>query len=51
MDTGSFIVYIKSADIYVNISEDVEITFDTLTYELVKPLPKNLKKSNWINGR
>ena len=30
----SFIVYIKTDDIYKDISEDVETRFDTLKYEL-----------------
>ena len=29
MDTDSFIVYIKTDDIYKDIAEDVEIRFDT----------------------
>ena len=29
MDTGSFIVYIKTDDIYKDIAEDVETRFDT----------------------
>ena len=40
MDTGSFIVYIKTDDIYKDIAEDVEIRFDTSKYKLDKPLPK-----------
>ena len=39
MDTGSFIVYIKTGDIY-NIAEDIETRFDTSIYELDRPLPK-----------
>ena len=30
MDTDSFIVYIKTGDIYKDIDEDVESRFDTL---------------------
>ena len=37
MDTESFIVYIKSDDIYKNIGEDVEIRSDTSNYELDRP--------------
>ena len=45
MDSGSFIVYIKTDDIYKDISEDVETRFDTLKYELKcssieRPLPQ-----------
>ena len=40
MDTESFIVYIKTDDIYDFIAEDVETRFDTSNYELDRPLPK-----------
>ena len=50
MDTDSFIVYIKTDDIYKDITEDVETRFDTSNYELEcnsieRPFPKgkNLK--------
>ena len=43
VDTDSFIVYIKTDDIHKDISEDVETVFDTLNYELDKPLPKENK--------
>ena len=39
MDTDSFIVYIKTEDIYRDIAEDVETRFDTSNYELDTPLP------------
>ena len=42
MDT--FIVYIKTDDIYRDIARDVETKFDTLNYELDRPLPKGEKK-------
>ena len=35
-----FIVYIKADDIYVDITEDVETTFDTSNYESDRPLEK-----------
>ena len=38
MDTGSFIVYIKTDDIYRDITENVETRFDTSNYELDRPL-------------
>ena len=44
MDTDSFIVYIKTDDIYKGIAEDVETTFDTSNYELDRPLPKGKKQ-------
>ena len=41
MDTGSFIVYTKTEDIYT----DVEARFDTSNYELDRPsLPKGKNK-------
>ena len=40
MDTNSFIVYIKTDDIYKGIAEDVKTRFDTSSnYELGRPLP------------
>ena len=44
MDTGSFIVYIKTDDIYNDIAKDVETRFDTSNYELDRPLPKGKNK-------
>ena len=44
MDTDSFIVYIKTEDIYKDIAEDVETRFDTSNYELDRPLPKGKNK-------
>ena len=41
--TDSFIVYIKTGDIYKDISENVETRPDTKTYELDRPLPKGKK--------
>ena len=45
MDTESFVVYIKTKEIYKDIAEDVETRFDTSNYELYRPLPveKNAK--------
>ena len=40
MNTDSFIVYIKTEDIYVHIEKDVETRFDTSNYELERSLPK-----------
>ena len=44
MDTDSFLVYIKTDDIYKDIAENVETRFDTLNFELSRPLPKRKKK-------
>ena len=50
METYSFIVYIKTDDIYNDIAEDNYTRFDTSNYELDRPLPKiKNKNSNWIN--
>ena len=61
MDTDSFIVYIKTDDIYKDIAEEVELIFDTSNYELDRPLcpPPHCQKEkiikselvNWINER
>ena len=40
----SFIVYIKTDDIYKDIAEDVETRFDASNYELDRPLPKGKNK-------
>ena len=40
MDTGSFIVHVKTDDIYKDIVEDVETKFVTLNFEINRPLPK-----------
>ena len=39
MDTDSFIIYIKTKNVYEDISDDVEKRFDTSNYELNRPLP------------
>ena len=44
MKTDSFIVYIKTDDIYKNIAEDVKTRFDTSNYELDGQLPKGKNK-------
>ena len=45
MDTDSFIVYIKTDDIYKDIAEDVETRFDTSNYELDNCLKEKNKKA------
>ena len=44
MDTDSFILYIKTVDIYKDIGKDVETGFDTLNYKLGNPLLKGKNK-------
>ena len=50
MDTYSFIVYIKADDIYKGIAKDVEMRFETASYESERTLPKE-KKGYWFNER
>ena len=40
MNTGSFIVNVKTDDLYKDIIEAVETRFDTSNFELDRPLPK-----------
>ena len=47
-DKDSFIVYIKTEDIYSGIPNDVETRFDTSSYELDIPLPKEKKVTGLI---
>ena len=51
MDTGSFIMSIKTNDFYKDISIDADKRFDTSNYEINRPLPTGKKKSNWFNER
>ena len=43
-DTDSFIVYVKTNNIYKDIAEDVEKRFDTSNFEIDRPLPKGTNK-------
>ena len=40
MDTDSFIVHVKTDDIYKVIAEDVQTRFDTSNFELDRPFSK-----------
>ena len=51
MGTDSFIVHVKTEDIYKDIAEDFETRFGTSNFELDKTLAKGKKKSNWIKER
>ena len=44
MDTDSFIVYVKTDDIYKDIAKDIETRFGTSNFELDRPLPKGKNK-------
>ena len=48
MDTDSFIIYIKTKDVYVDITKDNEAKFVTSNHELERPLPGE-KISHQIN--
>ena len=43
MNTDSFLVYIKTDDIYKEIAEGVETKFDTSDYELNRQIPNGIK--------
>ena len=40
IDTDSFIIYIKSEDVYEDIADNVEKKFDTSDYKVNRPLSK-----------
>ena len=40
IDTESFIVYVKTNDIFKDIAQDVETRFDTSNFEVDRALPK-----------
>ena len=44
MDTDSFIVHIKTKDVYEDTANDVEKRFDTSNYAIEKPLPMGKNK-------
>ena len=44
MDTNSFIVYVKTEDICKDISKTFETRFNTLNFELDRPLPSGKNK-------
>ena len=44
MDTTSFIVHVKTDDIYKDIAEDFETRFYTSNFEIDRPLPKEKNK-------
>ena len=44
MNTGSFIVNMKTEDIYSDIAKYVKTRFDISNYESDRPLPKGKKK-------
>ena len=44
MDTGNFIINIKTEDLFEDIADDIEKRFDTSNYEVSRPLPKGKNK-------
>ena len=44
IDTDSFIIHIKTKDVYENIANDVEKIFDTSNYEVNRSLPTGKNK-------
>ena len=44
MDTDSCIIYIKAKDVYGDIANIIEIRFDTLKYEVNRPLTMKKKQ-------
>ena len=44
MGTDSFVVHVKTDDIYKDIAENVETRFDTSNFDLSRPLPKGKNK-------
>ena len=44
MDTDSLIMNIKTKDFYKDVAQDVEERFDTLNYDVDRPLPKGKNK-------
>ena len=42
MDTGSFIIHIKTEDFYKDIADDVKNRFDTSNYKVDRPLTKEI---------
>ena len=48
MDTGTFIIYIKTKDVYEDIANYVERRFNTSNYDVSRPLP--IGKNEKMNG-
>ena len=44
MDTGRFIIHIKTEDICEDFADDAVKRFDTSNYDVDKPLPKGMNK-------
>ena len=44
MDTGSFIIHVKTEDFYEDITNDFKKWFHTSNYDVDRPLPKGINK-------
>ena len=44
IDTNTFIIHIKTEDFYKGIANDTEKRFDTLNYDVSRPLPRGKNK-------
>ena len=42
MNNDSFIVHVKTDNIYKDLAQDVETRFDTSNFEIDRPLPKKI---------
>ena len=45
MDTDSFIIHIKTKDVYEDIADDVKKRFNTSNYKVNRPLPTEKNKN------
>ena len=45
MDTGSFIIHIKTEDVYKDIADDVKKRYNTSNYGIDRPLRKEMNKA------
>ena len=45
MDTDSFIIHIKTEDVYEDIADDIETRFFTTNYKADRPLPTGKNKN------
>ena len=46
---GSFIVHVKSDNIYVDLDGDVKKRFGRSNYEVKRPLPIGKPNTNWVD--
>ena len=52
MDSGSFIIHIKTEDVYEDIADDVEKRFDKSNCKVNRPLPTGKEwQGDWVNER